>query len=303
MVTLSSPESDRRIIPVIINPNARSARAGGRRESIRALSPRVELHETSEAGDASRIAARLAAEGASVIVAAGGDGTVNEVVNGIAQAGATGRTALGVLPAGTMNVFAAELGLPSSRAEECWRIIENGQRRRVDLWRIQDTRFVQLAGAGMDAAIIRGTTWELKKQFGPLSYIISGMKLLPRSAPVMTVSAPGQPPVQGTVVLIGNGRRYGGPFQLFPAAIPGDGLLDVVVMRRHGLREFYAMAKGLLAGRYGVGEEVAYFQADSVRIESEDPLPYEADGELAGAENVIEVQRDGSLEVMVPGRV
>lgn len=301
MVTLSSPETDRRIIPVIMNPNARSARAGGRREDIRSLSPLVRLHETTATGDACRIAEELARAGAPLVVAAGGDGTVNEVVNGIAKAGAAGRTALGVLPAGTMNVFAAELGLPASRLDACWRIIEQGQRRRVDLWRIQDTRFIQLAGAGMDAAIIRETTWKLKKQFGPLSYVISGIRLLLRQAPLMTVHAEGRPPVQGTVVLMGNGRRYGGPFRLFPAALPGDGLLDVMVMRRHGLREFFAVAKGLISGRYGLGGEVTYFQTAALRIESAEPLPYEADGELAGHCPAMAVQRDGSLEVMANG--
>ncbi len=301
MVTPPPPETARRIIPVIMNPNARSARAGGRRENIRALSPLVELHETTGTGDACRIAEKLARAGAPLVVAAGGDGTVNEVVNGIAKAGAAARTTLGVLPAGTMNVFAAELGLPSPRLDACWRIIEHGQRRRVDLWRIQDTRFVQLAGAGMDAAIIRETTWELKKKFGPLSYVIAGLRLLLRRAPLMTVHADGQPTARGTVVLVGNGRRYGGPFHLFPAALPGDGLLDVVVMRRHGLQEFYAIAKGLVSGRYGVGDEVTYFQTTALRIEAGEPLPYEADGELAGTATVMEIRRDGSLEVMANG--
>ncbi|RYD35322.1 MAG: diacylglycerol kinase family lipid kinase [Verrucomicrobiaceae bacterium] len=306
MAAPTPPETVRRPIPVIINPNARSARAGGMREVIRALSPLVELHETTGTRDASLIAEKLARAGEPLVVAAGGDGTVNEVVNGIVQAGAADRTALGVLPAGTMNVFAAELGLPSSRLDACWRIIEQGQRRRVDLWRIQDTCFVQLAGAGMDAAIIRATTWELKKRFGPLSYVIAGLGQLIRPAPLMTVQAEDRPSVEGTVVLMGNGRRYGGPFPFFPAALPGDGLLDVVVMRGHGPWEFYTMIKGMLSGHYapdgGEKHGVTYFQTASLRIHAGNiPLPFEADGELAGMAPDLEVRRGGSLEVMALG--
>lgn len=285
-------------IPVIVNPNARSARAGGRIDDIRALSPRVELHETTSTGDAARLAEKLAREGAPLIVAAGGDGTVNEVVNGIVKAGAVGRTVLGVLPTGTMNVFAAELGLPSARLDECWRTITGGQVREVDLWRLNDTFFVQLAGVGMDAAIIRETTWEAKKRFGPLSYLMAGWRMLGRAAPAMRVQAAGHAPVTGTVVLIGNGRNYGGPFPLFPHAVAGDGLLDVVVMPRHGWREFYAVGRAVVSGRYAPERGVHYFQTSSLRVEAEEDVPFEVDGELAGAAAVLEFSRYGSLRTM-----
>ena len=292
------PEISLSRIPVIMNPGARSARAGGRIDDIRALSGRVELLETKGAGDACRLAGELAREGAPLIVAAGGDGTVNEVVNGIVKAGAVGRTTLGVLPTGTMNVFAAELGVASSRLDECWRAITSGQPREVDLWRLNDTFFVQLAGVGMDAAIIRETTWEAKKRWGPLSYILSGLKVLRRPAPMLTISAPGHEPMPGTAVLLGNGRNYGGPFPLFPQAVAGDGLLDVVVMPRLGMRDFYAVLRAMLSGRYVARRGVRYFQTASLRVAAEEPVAYEADGELAGEAAVLEFVRHGSLTVM-----
>ena len=296
------PESQLPPIPVIVNPGARSAKAGGRIDDIRSLSGRVQLHETTGAGDASRLAEALARAGAPLIVAAGGDGTVNEVVNGIAEAGATGRTALGVLPTGTMNVFAAGLGLRSARLDDCWRAITGGQSVEVDLWRLNGTCFVQLAGAGMDAAIIRETTWEAKKKWGPLSYILSGLKLLGRPAPVLTVSAPGHEPAEGTVVLIGNGRNYGGPFPLFPHAVAGDGLLDVVVMPRLGLRDFYAVGRAMASGHYAPRRGVRYFQTASLHVAARDtgPVVYEVDGELAGESERLEFVRHGSLTVMAP---
>ena len=297
---LPQPELLLRPIPVILNPGARGAKAGLRLDDIRSLSPRVEVHGTSGAGDACRLAEELARGGAPLIVAVGGDGTVNEVVNGIVKAGAAQRTALGVLPTGTMNVFAAELGLPSARLDQCWRTITEGDRREVDLWQVNGTCFVQLAGVGMDAAIIRETTWEAKKRLGPLSYVLSGLKVLGRQAPPMTVQAAGHPAVTGTVVLLGNGRHYGGPFPFFPQAVPGDGLLDVVVMPRHGLREFYALGRAIMSGQYAAQRGVHYFQTDRLQVHATDEVPFEVDGELAGTAAQLNFSRLGSLTVMAP---
>ncbi len=295
-----SPEAALSAIPVIVNPQARSARAGGRLEAIRSLSSRVVLHETARAGDAARLAGELARAGAPLIVAAGGDGTVNEVVNGMVKAGGAGSTTLGILPTGTMNVFAAELGMKAARLDECWRVITEGQPRKVDLWRLNETLFVQLAGAGVDAAIIQGTTWEAKKRWGPFSYIFAGLRLLRGPAPVLTVTAPGREPVRGTTVLIGNGRNYGGPFPLFPQAIARDGLLDVVVLPQAGLREFYAVGQAMLSGEYAASRGVHYFQTDQLRVEGGGAVPYEVDGELAGEARVLDFSRHGSLRVMAP---
>lgn len=287
-------------IPVIVNPGARSAKAGGRMDDIRSLSARVDLLETKGMGDAAQLAEALARDGASLIVAAGGDGTVNEVVNGIVRAGAQDRTVLGVLPTGTMNVFAGELGLACARLDECWQAITEGQPRTVDLWQMNDTFFVQLAGVGMDAAIIRGTTWEAKKRWGPLSYILSGLKLRRLPAPMLTVTAPGHEPMRGTLVLLGNGRHYGGPFPLFPQAVAGDGLLDVLVMPQLGLRDFYAVGRGMCSGHYAAGRGVRYFQTTGLRVTADEPVAYEADGELAGEAPVLDFVRHGSLRAMAP---
>src|SRR4051812_39401144 len=114
-------------IIVIINPAARSERARNVWETILSLS-NAHVEPTTGPGDARRIARKAAEDGFRIVVAAGGDGTINEVVNGIAGT----KAALGVLPVGTMNVFAAELGLPRD-LEEAWEIIEAGYTRAIDL--------------------------------------------------------------------------------------------------------------------------------------------------------------------------
>ena len=268
-------------IPVILNPTARSARAGDRLDAIKHLSPRVEVHETTGPGSARRKAARLASAGAPVIVAAGGDGTINEVVNGIADAGPDCRTAVGMLPSGTMNVFARELALPADRLDECWALIERGNVREVDLWMAGETAFCQLAGAGLDASIIAGTTWEQKRTLGPLSYILSGLRVLAGKAPALTVTVPGRDPITGTAVLMGNGRLYGGPIPLFPDAHLDDGLLDIVILHAHGPVDLMALGGSILTGKYG-GKSATYLQAAELEISSEREVPVEVDGDLAG---------------------
>ncbi len=270
-------------IPVILNPSARSARAGERADTILALSSRVEIHPTGGPGDARRFARDLALAGAPVVVAAGGDGTINEVVNGIALAGPECRTALGILPSGTMNVFAGDLGLPVARLDECWSVIEAGHVRSIDLWLANDEYFVQLAGAGLDASVIAGTTWERKKKYGPVSYVIGMVEVMRRGSPMLTVTAPGRDPLEGRVVLIGNGVHYGGPFRLFPQASFTDGLLDVMVMRNHSLLNMARLSMAAAAGRYSTRlRDITYFQTPELDITCAETVPFQADGELSG---------------------
>lgn len=251
---------------------------------IRALSPRVEIHATSGAGDARRFARELALAGAPVVVAAGGDGTVNEVVNGIAEAGPDTGTALGILPSGTMNVFANDLGLPCDRLDECWHLIESGRRRSIDLWRANEEYFAQLAGAGLDATVIAGTTWERKKQYGPFSYVMSMVEVMRRGTPVLTVKAPGREPMEGRVVLVGNGVHYGGPFRLFPNASFTDGLLDVVVMKSHSLLNVTRLSMAAAAGAYSPRlRDITYFQTAELEVScTAEAVPFQADGEVCG---------------------
>ncbi len=268
---------------MILNPSARSARAGERLEAIRALSPRVEIHATTGPGDARRIARELALAGAPVVVAAGGDGTVNEVVNGIAMGGSQCGTALGILPAGTMNVFANDLGLPAAKLDDCWGLIEAGRVRSIDLWLANDEYFAQLAGAGLDASAIAGTTWERKKQYGPLSYLISLAEVIKHGTPLLTVTAPGREPVQGRIVLVGNGIHYGGQFRLFPDASFTDGLLDVVVVNALSVWSVARLSLAATAGRYSAGMQgITYFQTTELDVTSAESVPIQADGELCG---------------------
>jgi diacylglycerol kinase (ATP) len=252
-------------------------------EMIRSLSPRIEIHATTGPGDARKFARALALAGAPVVVAAGGDGTVNEVVNGISLAGPECGTALGILPSGTMNVFANDLGLPASRLDDCWQLIESGRTRTIDLWMANDEYFAQLAGAGLDAAVIAETTWEQKKQLGPLSYLMNMVRVMRRGTPPLTVTAPGRAPLSGRLVLVGNGVHYGGPFRVFPDASFTDGLLDVLVVENPGLISTAQMSLAAMRARYSPQQRgLTYFQTASLEVTAPAPVPVQADGDLCG---------------------
>lgn len=262
-------------ILVILNPAARSERARNVWDRIESL-PRAVVRPTEGPGDARRFAREAAEAGIRIVVAAGGDGTINDVVNGLAGSD----TALGILPVGTMNVFAAELGLPND-LEEAWEIIEAGYTRLIDLAQANDHYFVQLAGIGFDAQVVERTSWNFKKNFGPLSYVISAAQIAAEKPPRIIVESDGRT-LDGSFVLIGNGRFYGAPIKVFKDAKMDDGLLDVVILKNVGYLELARFLTGVFTGTHTEFEDVEYFQAASLKVRSEEEVPVEVDGELMG---------------------
>jgi YegS/Rv2252/BmrU family lipid kinase len=281
-------------IPVILNPAARSEKARKAWAQIERL-PGCRIQPTAGVGDARALAQRAVAEGYRTLVAAGGDGTVNDVVNGIAGSGAT----LGVLPVGTMNVFAAELGIPS-QLERAWDVIRAGHTRSVDLGQANEQYFVQLAGVGLDAQIVEATTWEAKKSLGPLSYLISAAHVASRKPPRLRVeTAEGQ--YEGAFVLVGNGRYYGGPVTFFNEARLDDGKLDVLIFKNLGYLDLARYLGSVLMRRHTRLPDVEYFQTTEARVHSVDGVPVEVDGEVTGNLPVTFRIAASKLSVLVPG--
>ncbi|CAN5471055.1 diacylglycerol kinase family lipid kinase [soil metagenome] len=290
-------------IPVILNPSARSERSRSLASRIRALSDNVRVYETTGPGHARELASQFARGGEPKVVAAGGDGTINEVVNGLAEGGLERGSSLGLLPTGTMNVFATELGIPSShRLADCWEIIEGDCTARVDLWCINDHYFVQLAGVGLDADIIKETTWDRKKAFGPLSYVMSAAQLFAKDPPKVVVRHPEGADVEGAIVLLGNGQRYGGPFRIFRNASNSDGLLDCIVIKEPSYPQFLELLAAASLTGFENAQTVDYFQTDSLTIESAGPAPVavEADGDLVGETPVTVRKAAWPIKVLVP---
>ncbi|HUA37768.1 MAG TPA: diacylglycerol kinase family protein [Candidatus Sulfopaludibacter sp.] len=274
---------------VIFNPAARGDKARHFRHHLDKIASRGALKATVVPGDARRLATEAVADGFELIVAAGGDGTVNEVLNGIGDAAdGFARARLGVLPLGTVNVFAREIGLPL-RIERAWETLQRGRETRLDLSRVefsvdgarQQQYFVQLAGAGLDARAIELLSWPLKKKFGPLAYVIAGLKALRGRLPKIILRVEGLT-AAGELVLIGNGRFYGGPFEIFPGADARDGLLDVCVLPRADWLSLLRCAPGLLMrGKLPVNA-VQRFRAPGFELTGDGSASFELDGEWAG---------------------
>ncbi|MBA2585515.1 MAG: diacylglycerol kinase family lipid kinase [Chthoniobacterales bacterium] len=277
-----------------MNPAARSKRAERLRTRIEELTQTAVLCTTSGIGDAERLARHAVQEGYSRVVAAGGDGTINEVVNGIAESDAT----LGLLPLGTMNVFASELGLPTHDLERCWQIVETGKTREVDLATANRKYFIQLAGVGLDAQVVKETSGDFKRNFGPLSYVISAAQIAARVPPRLRIESEDAVTEEGSFVLVGNGRLYGGPFPFFKKALIDDGLLDVLVFKRLNYLEIIRYLQDVIFHSEITSPEVEYFQTKALRVTSEAEVPVELDGELLGNCPVEFTVRDRALRVL-----
>lgn len=263
---------------VILNPAARSERAADLIRKIeKIVGSDALLCRTAKAGDARAFARQAVEDGFQQIIAAGGDGTINEVVNGVAGSSAS----LGVLPVGTMNVFASELKLPKN-IEECWEVIRTGNTRTIDLPDAGGHAFVQMAGVGFDAQALKETSRDAKRNLGPLSYVISAAHIIARKPPRLFVQT-GDTLREGSFVLIGNGRYYGGPFVVFPNAKIDDGLLDVLVFKNLSHLDLVRYLQGIVFGNYEGLKDVDYFQTESLTVTSEEPVPVEVDGEVIGS--------------------
>ena len=201
---------------------------------------------------------------------------------------------------GTINVFAMELGLPANDLERCWEIVEAGHTRLVDLPSANGKYFVQLGGIGLDAQAVKETTLAFKRSLGPLSYLISAAHIAGRQPPQLLIESEDAPAREGSFVLVGNGRLYGGPFPFFKQAVVDDGLLDVVLFKRLGFLEIIKYLHDVVFSSDIRVPEIEYFQARQLRVSSEQDVPVELDGELAGNCPVDFQMHERALPVLSP---
>jgi diacylglycerol kinase (ATP) len=273
---------------IIANPNSGSMRGelsfDDLEKTARWMTERgipSEVCYTERPGHARELATEAVKAGMDIVVAAGGDGTVNEVV----QALAGQNTALGVLPIGTVNVWAREMGIPL-RLSQARELIVSGVRRRVDLGRAGSHYFLLMAGIGFDAEVAR------RVDRGPLARW--GLKLLDYAATASYMGVTQRPAriwmrldgrrrtTDALMVLIGNTRLYGGAFRIAKDAIADDGLLDVVIIGGGGTLARLSLLARALARHRSLGPRVRYERCRTIRLESGVPLPVQVDGDVIG---------------------
>ena len=188
----------------------------------------VETAVVSAKGEVRRLAGRARDEAYDMVVCVGGDGTIRETINGIAGS----ETALGILPAGTGNVLAWELGIPLDPLRAC-RILLSGERRRMDLCKANDTYFCCMAGVGFDAQVVKELSPSFKGLFGIVAYPISGLRtLMHYNMPELDIRIDSTDGRKGYAVVVCNSSHYGGKYKMCPEARIDDGMMNVCVLKK-----------------------------------------------------------------------
>ena len=272
---------------LILNPSSGRERGPEHLEVLTASLRRdygeIEVAVTAGDGDAERAAVAAVHDGCEVLFVAGGDGTLNEAMNGLASAGALDRVLVGVIPFGTGNDFAAALGVPLE-TEEALEVLHARRELRVDLGEVNGRVFVNSSGGGFIAEVSEAVTPQLKTLAGRLAYLIGGAQALMEFEPVQaTVSLePGGRRLSHGLYTFAvcNTRSIGGGRLIAPDAVIDDGLLDVCLIEAMSALEFVALARKVAGGDHVNDPRVLYLQAESAHIELAREIKVNTDGEV-----------------------
>jgi diacylglycerol kinase (ATP) len=284
-----------------------------RRQQIEVLSqrlgwrPPVWLETTAQ--DPGRSQTRQALrDGAAAVLAFGGDGTARIVAEMMAGTGVP----MGLLPAGTGNLLARNLGIPPNRLEASLNIALTGRNRSIDVGQVEIgndpddvTRreaFLVMAGLGFDAEVMAGTDPELKQRLGWVAYVVAGARRLRGRRTTVTMSVDGGPVRHRRVraVVVGNCGMLQGGIQLMPGAMPDDGWLDVVLISPRSVLGWLSVTGAVIARRDH--STLEHFRCRSIEVRAERPLHAQLDGDPAGTAQVMRVDVDPlALVIRVPG--
>lgn len=243
----------------------------------------VSIHQTLCRGDGERLAKIAVEKGASHIIACGGDGTVNEVINGIKSAATKyNEPILALLPSGRCNNFWKELNAPSD-PKHLSNLLSSGQSKKVDLGTINGRYFATVAALGFDSAVAEFVDDKRGPAFlkGTASYLYALMSTLPKfEFPMVSINGDIDS-FQEKVLLvaIGNTASYGGNFIITPSAKPNDGLLDVCIVRKISKFEILKVLPKVFSGKHVTHPSVSIENIKSITVDSKTPMWIWADGE------------------------
>jgi diacylglycerol kinase (ATP) len=239
------------------------------------------VHATICEGDATE-AARIAVERKyDIVVAAGGDGTLNEVVNGLAEQDY--RPKLGIVPMGTTNDFARALHIPRDIGQAI-DVITKGESIPVDIGRMNDRYFINIAGGGRITELTYEVPSKLKTMMGQLAYYLKGIEMLPSIKPTdVSIEYDGKLfEGEAMLFLIGLTNSVGGFEKLAPDASINDGLFSLLILKKTNLAEFIRIATLAVRGEHVKDPNVIYTQANRIKIQAKEKVQLNVDGELGG---------------------
>lgn len=290
-------------IPLLLNKRAGSLFRGGLKAWLSRHDGTFRPILTESAEEAQQQAEQLVKANEPIIAVAGGDGTLMNIAQVLMGTG----TALGILPSGSMNVFARELGIGSHRYDVALSAILGNVRKEIDIFTLNGTPFLQLAGIGPDADIIRRITPKLKRRLGPASHIITALQTLKAPLPRLTITTDGGEILCGAQIILGNGACYGGEAHLFRHAAYDDGRLDAAIIQRQHigiLMEvlFSMLQHGARADVTPPGMEIRRFRR--CVITTEETVSYQVDGDYIGklhrGEELVVEKQEQKLTVCIP---
>jgi diacylglycerol kinase (ATP) len=239
------------------------------------------LRETASAGDAEHVA-RDCGPDIDVVVVAGGDGTINEAINGLMAREQLPLPALGIIPIGTTNVLSRDLRIPR-QADVLARLLAHGQTRDIHVGCANGRYFSLMCGVGMDAHIVNRTSLRLKKKIGKLAYVMQGLRELVAGVPRRyRVEIDGSEVVEASSVIVAKSRFYGGEFQLAPQAAIGTPELQVCLFLRGGRLSTLIYIIGMGTGHLDRMPGYRTAAARKVSIVGHDGEPFQLDGDCQG---------------------
>jgi lipid kinase YegS len=277
------------------NPVVRAA-VGALRGSGRV----VEVRVTWEQGDAKRFTAEASADQFDLVVAGGGDGTVNEVVHGLMELPPERRPEFGIVPLGTANDFATGCGIPAD-PNQAFKLCAQGRAAAVDVGKANDRYFINAASGGFGATLTASTPPELKRLLGGAAYTLMGAILAARFKPYAGRLILPDREFSGAsiVAIVANGRLTGGGKPVAPRALLDDGLLDVLVIGAISAANFTQALRELLSLSPD-GEFISYWQVPWVEFRPDQPIPLNLDGEPASLDSPRFEAVTGALRLVVP---
>lgn len=287
------------MIRVIYNPVAgpKAVRRIARvRDLLSGSGSPFEIRETSGPGDAVTLAREAVSEGVSTVLAVGGDGTINEIANGLAGSG----TRLAVVPHGTGNVFAGEVGLPRT-VEGCLALLsDGGETIDVRLGKAGDRYFLLLASAGFDAEVVERMNSRQKNTLGIAAYYLAGVRHLLHEQPTLWLEFPGKERVEAQSVLLFRGRMYGGGVMMAPDGGLWTNSLHVLALRKAGRWPLVRFALAAMRGTAPSSPDILRRETDSLFVRSRIPSAVQVDGDYLGPLPVRFGMGEVTLRLVVP---
>ena len=268
-------------------------------QKLEAAGYETSCHATTGMGDATKAARQAVERKFDLVVAAGGDGTINEVVNGLAEQ--EYRPRLGIIPTGTTNDFARALHIPRD-VEAAADIIAKGDTIPVDIGRMNDSYFINIAGGGRLTELTYEVPSKLKTVLGQLAYYLKGIEMLPSIRPTEVRIEYDGKVFEGEVMLflLGLTNSIGGFEKLAPDSSINDGLFTLLILKKTNLAEFIRVASLAIRGEHINDPNLIYTKAHFVKVDSKDKMQLNIDGEFGGLVPAEFANLYRHLEVFVP---